>query len=69
MLQKLKRVIGYSLQEGLVEPKIASFENRNHFGINKSKKAGYSYVGFATNSGRVAGTDFQAMYDICKNMK
>jgi sulfite reductase (ferredoxin) len=63
---EIERVIGYSLQEGLVEPKIASFENRNHFGINKSKKAGYSYVGFATNSGRVAGTDFQAMYDICK---
>ncbi len=63
---EIERVIGYSLQEGLVEPKIASFENRNHFGINKSKKAGYSYVGFATNSGRVAGKDFEAMYDICK---
>lgn len=63
---EIERVIGYSLQEGLVEPKIASFENRNHFGINKSKQAGFSYVGFATNSGRVAGSDFQAMYDICK---
>jgi sulfite reductase (ferredoxin) len=63
---EIERVIGYSLQEGLVEPKIASFENRNHFGINKSKQAGFSYVGFATNSGRVAGNDFQAMYDICK---
>jgi sulfite reductase (ferredoxin) len=63
---EIEKVIGYSLQEGLVEPKIASFENRNHFGINKSKVKGESYVGFATNSGRVSGEDFQAMSDICK---
>jgi len=63
---EIEKVIGYSLQEGLVEPKIESFENRNHFGINKSQDAGFSYVGFATNSGRVAGQDFQAMYEICK---
>lgn len=63
---EIEKVIGYSLQEGLVEPKIASFENRNHFGINKAKQDGESYVGFATNSGRVSGVDFQAMYDICK---
>ena len=63
---EIEKVIGYSLQEGLVEPKITSSENRNHFGINKAKQDGFSYVGFATNSGRVAGEDFQAMYDICK---
>ena len=63
---EIEKAIGYSLQEGLVEPKITSSENRNHFGINKAKQAGFSYVGFATNSGRVAGEDFQAMYDICK---
>jgi sulfite reductase (ferredoxin) len=63
---EIEKVIGYSLQEGLVEPKIASFENRNHFGINKAQQEGESYIGFATNSGRVAGEDFQAMYDICK---
>jgi sulfite reductase (ferredoxin) len=62
---EIEKVIGYSLEEGLVEPKIASYENRNHFGINKAKQEGYSFVGFATNSGRVAGSDFQAMYDIC----
>ena len=63
---EIEKAIGYSLQEGLVEPKITSSENRNHFAINKAKQAGFSYVGFATNSGRVAGEDFQAMYDICK---
>lgn len=63
---EIEKVIAYSLQEGLVEPKIESFENRNHFGINKAKQVGFSYVGFATNSGRVAGEDFQAMSDICK---
>ena len=63
---EIERIIGYSLIEGLVEPKIASFENRNHFGINKTKQEGYSYVGFATNSGRIPGNDFQAMYEICK---
>jgi sulfite reductase (ferredoxin) len=62
---EIESVIGYSLQEGLVEPKIESFENRNHFGINKAKQEGESYVGFATNSGRVSGEDFQSMSDIC----
>ncbi len=65
-VDEIEKIIGYKLQEGLVEPKIASFEDRNHFGINKAKQEGYSYVGFATNSGRVAGVDFQAMYEICK---
>lgn len=65
-VDEIEKNIGYKLQEGLVEPKIESYENRNHFGINKAKQEGYSYVGFATNSGRVAGEDFQAMYDICK---
>ena len=36
---------------------ITSFENRNHFGINKQKE-GLSYVGFVTNSGRVPGEHF-----------
>jgi len=58
--------IGYSLQEGLVEPKITPFENRDHFGIHKAKQDGESFIGFATNSGRVDGNDFQLMSDICK---
>ncbi len=68
-VDEIEKVIGYSLEKGLLEPKIESFENRNHFGINKAKQKGFSYVGFATNSGRVAGEDFQAMYDICNKYK
>ena len=63
-VNEIETRIGYKLEEGLIEPKIESFENRNHFGINKAKKENESYVGFATNSGRVAGEDFQALYDI-----
>jgi sulfite reductase (ferredoxin) len=58
--------LGYTLQDGSVEPKITPFEKRNHFGIHKAKQAGESFVGFATNSGRVDGKDFQIMSDICK---
>ena len=65
-VDEIEKNIGYKLEEGLNEPKIVSFEDRNHFGINKAKQEGYSYVGFATNSGRVAGSDFKAMYEICK---
>ena len=65
-VDEIEKNIGYKLHEGLSEPKIESYENRNHFGINKAKQEGYSYVGFATNSGRVAGEDFIHMYNICK---
>jgi len=65
-VDEIEKEIGYKLQDGLIEPKIESYENRNHFGINKSKQEGYSYVGFATNSGRVAGEDFKEFYRICK---
>lgn len=61
--------LGYELQEGLVEPEITAFENRNHFGINPAKQEGESFIGFATNSGRVAGEDFKAMSDICNKYK
>ena len=64
-VEEIETRLGYTLQEGLVEPKITSFENRNHFGIHKAKQEGESFIGFATNSGRVAGEDFKAMSDIC----
>lgn len=65
-VEEIEKVIGYKLQDGLEAPIVASYENRNHFGINKQKKNGLSYVGFATNSGRVAGEDFVKFYEICK---
>lgn len=61
----IEETIGYKLQEGLVEPKITPFENRTHFGIHKAKQENESFIGFATNSGRIAGEDFQAISDIC----
>ena len=61
----IEEKLGYKLQEGLVEPKITPFENRTHFGIHKAKQENESFIGFATNSGRIAGEDFQAISNIC----
>jgi sulfite reductase (ferredoxin) len=58
--------LGYKLQDGIKEPYVDSFEKRNHFGIKKSKQKGESFIGFATNSGRVPGEDFIKMYKILK---
>ncbi|MDN5105976.1 nitrite/sulfite reductase, partial [Aliarcobacter butzleri] len=41
-VDEIEKVIGYKLEVGEKEPKVASFENRNHFGINKEKTKGYS---------------------------
>ena len=65
-VEEIEKAIGYKLQDGLEAPVVESFENRNHFGINRQKQNGLSYVGFATNSGRVAGEDFVKFYEICK---
>jgi len=63
---QIEKVIGYELEDGLEEPAITPLENRNHFGIHKAKQAGESFIGFATNSGRVDGEDFKTISDICK---
>ncbi len=65
-VEEIETKLGYELQEGLEEPAITPIEKRHHFGIYKAKQEGESYIGFATNSGRVAGDDFKAMSDICK---
>ena len=65
-VEEIETKLGYKLQEGLDEPAITPIEDRHHFGIYKAKQEGESYIGFATNSGRVAGDDFKAMSDICK---
>jgi len=64
-VDEIEKVIGYKLEDGLVEPKITPLENRNHFGIHKAKQEGESFIGFATNSGRVDGQDFKIISDIC----
>ena len=65
-VDELEKKLGYELEKGQEEPIVESFENRNHFGINKSKIKGESFIGFATNSGRVDGKDFVAMHEILK---
>lgn len=65
-VEELEKKLGYELQKGEEEPFVESFENRNHFGITKSKIEGESFIGFATNSGRVDGKDFETIYEILK---
>ncbi len=68
-VDEIEKKLGYKLQDGKIAPDIQSFENRNHFGIHKAKIQGESYVGFASNSGRIAGEDFEQMYNIVKKYK
>ncbi|AXH10631.1 ferredoxin--nitrite reductase [Malaciobacter halophilus] len=57
-VNEIENKIGYKLQVGLQEPQITPIQKRNHFGINKSKIKGESFIGFATIAGRVSGEDF-----------
>lgn len=68
-VDELEKKLGYSLKEGKEEPFVDSFENRNHFGIQKSKIDGESFIGFATNSGRLEQDDLNLMYEILKKYK
>ena len=63
-VDEIENKLGYKLQFGEHEPSISSSEKRNHFGINESKIPNESYVGFATNSGRIAGEDFEKISQI-----
>lgn len=65
-VEEIETRLGYALQEGTVEPAITSFDKRDQFGIQKAKGDGESFIGFATNAGRVDGDDFVAMAEICK---
>lgn len=64
-VEEIEKDLGYSLQDGFVEPYITSSEKRNHFGIHKQKDGKY-YVGFATNAGRIEGEKLVQIYEICK---
>ncbi|WP_072681784.1 nitrite/sulfite reductase [Arcobacter sp. LA11] len=68
-IEEIEKKLDYPLQEGLIEPKITPFEKRNHFGIHKAKQKGESFIGFATNSGRIDGNDFQTISKLCKKYK
>lgn len=64
-INELESKLGYKLQDGFDEPEVTSSEKRNHFGIHKAKQENESFIGFATNSGRVAGEDLQNISAIC----
>ncbi|WP_258238371.1 nitrite/sulfite reductase [Arcobacter sp. CECT 8983] len=64
-ITELELKLGYKLQDGFDEPKITSFENRNHFGIHKAKQENESFIGFATNSGRIAAEDLELISFVC----
>ena len=68
-IEEMESRLGYKLQEGNIEPKITPLEKRNHFGIHKAKQDDKSFIGFVTNSGRIAGEDFKLISDICKKYK
>lgn len=68
-IEEMEAKLSYKLTIGTVEPKITPFEKRNHFGIHKAKQEGESFIGFATNSGRIAGEDFFHISNICKKYK
>lgn len=54
-VQELESRLGYKLKDGADEPKLTPFEKREHFGVHESIKDGYSYIGCATDRGRVNG--------------
>lgn len=64
-VEEIESKIGYKLQDGNEEPNITPFNQRDHFGIHKAKQEGESYVGFATNAGRIPGKDFKAISEVC----
>ncbi len=63
-INELEKRLGYSLLVGENEPPVESFENRNHIGIYDSVQENESFIGFATNAGRVDGSDFIKLYEI-----
>lgn len=63
-VKQLEKELGYALEVGMAEPVITPSQNRNHFGINKAKVEGESYVGFATVAGRISGDDFESFANI-----
>ncbi len=63
-VNELEKKLDFSLLEGLKEPKIISYAQREHFGIHESIVQGESYIGCATNRGRVAGEQFKELSNL-----
>ncbi|WP_024955794.1 nitrite/sulfite reductase [Sulfurospirillum arcachonense] len=63
-VEELEKKLGFGLLEGNNEPEITPYAQREHFGIHDSIVAGESYIGCATNRGRVGGEQFKALSDL-----
>ena len=61
---ELESRLPYKLTIGLDEPEITPYAKREHFGVHSSSEEGKSYIGCATNRGRVAGDKFKALSDL-----
>ena len=57
----------YKLKDGLEAPVVASFESRNHFGINRQKQNGLSYVEILKSNYGHAGIEFVELIQGMKN--
>lgn len=63
-VEKLENKLGFSLELGTDEPEITPYQKREHFGIHPSVEEGKSYIGCATNRGRVGGEQLKALSDL-----
>jgi len=63
-VQELENKLDFDLMIGEVEPDITPYQQREHFGVHASSIKGESYIGCATNRGRVGGEQFKKLSDI-----
>ncbi len=63
-VKELEEKLDFDLEVGMNEPEITPYEKREHFGVHKSVDEGKSYIGCATNRGRVGGEQFKALSDL-----
>ncbi len=63
-VEELEKKLNFDLIVGEVEPEITPYAQREHFGVHKSTTKGESYIGCATNRGRVGGEQFKQLSDL-----
>lgn len=63
-VEELEKKLDFKLEIGEDEPNITQYQEREHFGIHQSSTPGESYIGCATNRGRVGGEQLKALSDL-----
>jgi len=63
-VEELEKKLNFELEIGLEEPNITPYAQREHFGVHDSTTKGESYIGCATNRGRVKGEQFKQLSDL-----